>query len=296
MTPDQATYTLHTGSTPLLVSLPHAGTQIPAQLHARYQPWALNVPDTDWHLPQVYAFARTLGASVIAPVYSRYVIDLNRPPENTPMYPGANNTELCPTRAFTGEPIYRPGQAPDEAEIAARVSAYWLPYHDALAAELARLRATHGYALLWDGHSIYSTLPWLFDGRLPDLNMGTAQGTSCDASLRAALMSTLAHEATTQQLTQVTDGRFKGGYITRHYGRPTERVHAVQMEMAFDTYMDEALMPTRPDQAWPDAASAQAARDATGQVSSYQLDAARCARLQPVLQALLSTMLSWRPQ
>jgi N-formylglutamate deformylase len=257
---------LHRGTAPLLVSLPHVGTAIPEALRARLVPRALDVEDTDWHLERLYAFAKTLGASVLVPVHSRYVVDLNRPPENTPMYPGANNTELVPTRFFTGEPLYLDGRAPDDAEVAARRETYWRPYHDALAAELERLRAAHGHAVLWDGHSIKGELPWLFDGRLPDLNLGTAGGASCAASLREALMRVLGAQ---RAYTHVTDGRFKGGHITRFYGRPAEGVHAVQLEMCWSTYMAEQ--------------------------APYVVDPAREARLVPLLRTLLQTCLDWRP-
>lgn len=260
-------FTLHRGRTPLVVSLPHVGTAIPPDLAPRLVERALAVEDTDWHLGQLYGpLARELGASLIVPRFSRYVIDLNRPSENTPMYPGANNTELCPTRMFTGEPLYRGGQAPTDAEIAARLQRYWHPYHAALGAELQRVKAEHGHALLWDGHSIRSELPWLFEGRLPDLNLGTASGSSCDAALRASLMAVLDGQ---REFTHVTDGRFKGGSITRRYGRPAEGVHAVQMEMCWSTYMAEE--------------------------PPFVVDPARAARLAPVLRALLEAMLAWRP-
>jgi len=268
MTTADEVFTLRRGRTPLLVSVPHCGTRIPDELVPRYVPRALAVEDTDWHLDTIYAFARELGASLIAPRHSRYVIDLNRPPENTPMYPGVNNTELCPTRFFTGEPLYREGQAPDEAEIARRVARWWRPYHDALAGELARLKAAHGHALLWDGHSIASQLPWLFEGRLPDLNLGTVDGASCAPTLRTSLMRVLGRQ---HHFSHVTDGRFKGGHITRRYGRPHEGVHAVQMEMCFSTYMIAERPP-------------------------WTLDAPRVAtQLQPLLRELLEAMCAWRP-
>ena len=263
---NESVCTLHRGSTSLLLSLPHVGTAIPEQLKPLFVERALNVEDTDWHLQKLYDFARELGASVIVPRYSRYVIDLNRPPENSAMYAGANNTELCPTRFFSGDVLYRQGLAPDEPEIARRRDAYWRPYHDALGAELARLKTQHGYALLWDGHSIKSVLPWLFEGKLPDLNLGTAEGASCAPSLRSALMGVLQAQ---RSYSQVTDGRFKGGYITRHYGRPRDGVHAVQLEMCWSTYMAEA--------------------------APYVIDPRRAAVLEPVLRSLLETALAWRP-
>jgi N-formylglutamate deformylase len=265
---ETATFVLTPGTTPLLVSVPHVGTAIPDDIGAALVPRALAREDTDWHLDEVYAFARELGAGLLVPRYSRYVIDLNRPPENAPMYPGANNTELVPTRFFSGDPLYREGRVPDEAEVARRRDAYWRPYHEALAGELVRLRAAHGVAIVWDGHSIQTELPWLFPGRLPDLNLGTAAGASCAQALRATLMDVLAAQS---RFSHVTDGRFQGGYITRRYGRPAARIHAVQLEMALGTYMDEthAAYPVAP------------------------ADPLRLSRLRPVLRALLRTTLDW---
>ena len=165
-----APFRLRQGRTPLIISMPHVGHEIPEDQQSRYVPRALASEDTDWHLERLYgAIAEELGASLIVPRYSRYLIDLNRPPEDTPMYPGASNTELCPTRFFTGEPLYQDGQAPDAAEKDRRRQHYWLPYHRALTAEMNRVKSLHGFALLFDAHSIRSELPWLFEGRLPDL-------------------------------------------------------------------------------------------------------------------------------
>lgn len=233
-----ATFTLQRGSTPLLLSVPHAGTALPASLRERLVPRAAGVEDTDWHLERLYGFALELGAGLIAPTFSRYVIDLNRPREDTPMYAGVNNTGLVPTRFFSGDALYREGQTPLAAEVTQRVERYWQPYHDALDTELTRLRDIHGHAVLFDAHSIKSELPWLFDGTLPHLNLGTASGSSCAASLRSALGAVL---ATQQRFGHVVDGRFKGGYITRRYGRPAEGLHAVQLEMCWRCYLDEAL-------------------------------------------------------
>lgn len=260
-------YVLHPGNTPLLVSVPHTGADIPLDQRHRYVPQALAVPDTDWHLDRLYAFVRELGASLIVPRESRYLIDLNRPRENTPMYAGANNTELCPTRSFTGEPLYREGLAPDDAEIARRVHSYWQPYHDALRDELARLKALHGHAVLFDAHSINSELPWLFDGQLPHLNLGTVNGASCDLSLRVALVNVL---STQSHYSHVVDGRFKGGHITRCHGRPNEGVHAVQLEMSWRAYL---LDESRPE-AW---------------------NADKAAEVTPLLRQLVATMIDWRP-
>jgi N-formylglutamate deformylase len=257
------TFALHRGRRPLLVSLPHVGTEIPEDLRGNFTPHALEVEDTDWHLASLYALARQIGASLLVPRLSRYVIDLNRPPGNAPLYPGANNTELCPTRAFSGLSIYRDGHEPDAVEIDYRREVFWRPYHDALAEELARIRSKHGYAVLWDGHSIRSELPWLFEGKLPDLNLGTADGASCAPALRTLLGHVL---ETQQKYTHVVDGRFKGGYITRNYGRPGEGVHAVQLEMCFSCYMIEE--------------------------PPYMVDAGRAGRLLPLLRSLLLTALA----
>ena len=262
-----AVFSLYPGQGPLLVSMPHVGTLIPPELQPRLVERALQVEDTDWHLVALYDFVRESGASLLVPRHSRYVIDLNRPSENTPMYAGANNTELCPTRFFTGEPLYRPGLAPDATEIARRVATYWQPYHGALEAELTRLRQAHGHAVLFDAHSIHSELPWLFDGRLPDLNLGTVDGRSAAPSLRAALAQRLAAQ---DRFSQVVDGRFKGGHITRHYGRPEQGWHAIQLEMCWCCYMEER--------------------------APYVLDAGRAGRVRPLLQELVHTMLAWRPE
>ncbi len=259
-------FDLYPGDTALLVSLPHVGTMIPDDLRGNYVARALQVEDTDWHLEQLYAFVRELGAGLIVPRFSRFVIDLNRPPENTPMYAGANNTELCPTRFFTGDALYRAGQEPDGAEITRRRDTYWRPYHDALRAELDRIHARHGQALLFDGHSIKSELPWLFEGKLPDLNLGTASGTSCAPALRTALQQVLQSQT---RFSQVVDGRFKGGFITRSFGRPAAGRHAVQLEMCWSTYMREQ--------------------------PPYLVDPVRAQALAPLLRTLVHTMIAWRP-
>jgi N-formylglutamate deformylase len=255
-------FTLRQGSIPLLVSMPHIGTQIPVHLQAGYTARALQVEDTDWHLAQLYDFLPALGASVLQPRLSRYVIDLNRPPDDAPMYPGASNTELCPTRFFTGDALYLPGCAPDAAACAQRRRDYWQPYHDALAAELQRLVQLHGYALLWDAHSIRSAIPWLFEGTLPALNIGTASGDSAHPAIAQAVMAVC---GVAGRFSHVLNGRFKGGYITRHYGRPDQHLHAVQLEMCQNLYMQEA--------------------------APFAYDAALAAQVQPTLRAMLQAAL-----
>lgn len=253
---------LHQGQAPLLVSLPHDGTRVPADIAARMTASARRVPDTDWHVSRLYEFARGLGASILVPTHSRYVVDLNRPPDDTSLYPGQNTTGLCPVTQFSGEPVYLPGAEPDPAEIAHRVETYWRPYHDNLDAELQRIRGQHGRVVLWEGHSIRGTLPFLFEGRLPDLNLGTAAGHSCSPQLARRLAGVLAAHP---QYSHVVDGRFKGGYITRHYGAPETGVEAVQLELAQRTYMDE---------------------------DSFAWDAPRAGALQQVLRALLQAALA----
>jgi N-formylglutamate deformylase len=243
--------------------MPHVGTGIPDGLRAGYQDRALAVEDTDWHLGRLYGFAGELGASVLQPDLSRYVIDLNRPPDDAPMYPGASNTELCPTRFFTGDTLYREACAPDADGRAQRRERYWQPYHDALAAELARLKSLHGYALLWDAHSIRSQIPWLFEGVLPDLNIGTAGGASAHPAVEQAVAAAARRHP---GYSHVVNGRFKGGYITRHYGCPSQNVHAVQLEMVQKAYMRE----TPP----------------------FDYDEALAAKVQPVLRDMLESMLA----
>jgi len=254
-------YTIHQGSRPLLVSLPHDGSLIPEAILERMLPSARRAPDTDWHVARLYDFAREVGASVIVPRYSRYVVDLNRPEDDVSLYPGQNTTGLCPAVQFSGEPVYLPNNEPDAAEVAARVEQYWRPYHNALAGELARMKAGHGSAVLWEGHSIRSTCPFLFEGRLPDLNLGTAAGASCSPALTQRLIAVLERQ---DRYTHVVNGRFKGGYITRHYGQPDNGIDAIQLELAQLNYMDE---------------------------DSFIYDERKAAELQAVLQALLAAVL-----
>ena len=232
------TFTLQRGTAPLLISLPHDGSFIPADIAARMHPSARRSPDTDWHVGRLYEpLAQALGASVLKPLASRYVVDLNRPADGHALYPGQNETGLVSTIGFDGEPLYLASAAPDAAEIKRRVNDYWQPYHQALAQELARLCAEHGRAVLWEGHSIRSHVPMLFEGQLPDFNLGTAAGESCSEVLQARLRDCLTSQET---FTVAINGRFKGGYITRHYGRPEAAVQAVQLELAQLNYMDEA--------------------------------------------------------
>ena len=231
-------FIFHQGTAPLLISMPHVGTHVPPSIAQRLTTEGREVHDTDWHLPLLYAFAKDMGASILQATHSRYVIDLNRPPDGASLYPGQSVTGLCPLDTFNDTPLYLAGQAPGEAEIAARREAIWRPYHDQLAAELARIRVAHGVAVLWDAHSIRSRVPRFFDGKLPDLNLGTADGASCDSALAQQLLA-IARGAS--GYSAVLNGRFKGGHITRHYGQPVRGVHAVQLEMTQCSYMQESM-------------------------------------------------------
>ena len=226
------------GTRALLISMPHVGTFVPPALAARFTDEARRVPDTDWHLERLYDFAAELGASVLVATHSRYVIDLNRAPDGASLYPGQSVTGLCPVDTFDDTPIYAAGDVPGEVEIAARRDAVWQPYHAKLTEALAQIKAQHGVAALWDAHSIRSVLPRFFDGKLPDLNLGTGKGISCDPALAQTLLA-IAERA--PGYTGVLNGRFTGGYITRHHGNPAQNVHAVQLEMTQSSYMQEAL-------------------------------------------------------
>lgn len=224
------------GSIPLLISLPHDGSAIPPEIADGMSAVARSSPDTDWQVAHLYDFARELGAHMLRPRWSRYVVDLNRPPDGAALYPGRRETGLCPTVMFSGESIYLPGREPDASAVAERVERYWRPYHQCLATQLETIRAAHGRALLWEGHSIRSECPMFFAGRLPDYNIGTGDGSSCTVGVQQALTAQLQSSA----VSHVVNGRFKGGYITRHFGRPEQGISAVQMEMAQACYLDES--------------------------------------------------------
>ncbi len=229
-------YRFTPGTVPLLVSMPHVGTAIPDTIAPRMTAAARSVPDTDWHVDRLYDFLEELGAARICATHSRFVIDLNRSPDGTPLYPGASNTELCPTSLFDDTPVYEEGQAPSTTEIAGRIEEYWRPYHQRLETELSALQDKHGIAILFDAHSIRSHVPRFFEGRLPDINLGTGGGSSAAPDMAAAAIEAAAEA---DGYTSVLNGRFKGGYITRHYGRPDKNVHAIQLELSQITYMEE---------------------------------------------------------
>lgn len=229
-------YLFSRGTKPLLITMPHTGTAVPADIAERLTPEAQGVPDTDWHIEKLYAFAHAMGASVLQANWSRYVVDLNRPPDGQSLYPGQATTGLCPVTRFDGGAIYHPGGEPSAEEIAARRERYWQPWHDKLAQTLAELRQQFSAVVLWDAHSIRSVLPQFFDGKLPDFNIGTNDGTSCSPELQKRIADI---SRSSPSFTAVENGRYKGGYITRHYGAPEQGIHALQMELTQSAYMTE---------------------------------------------------------
>lgn len=253
------------GDAPLLLSLPHTGVVIPDDVRGLRSQMLARI-DADCWVEQLYDFAPALGVTVLRTALSRTVIDVNRDPSGASLYPGQATTGLCPTETFDGEPLYAKGAEPDAEEIDRRRREYFEPYHDALRAEIARLRARHQHVVVYDAHSIRSRVPRLFEGRLPDLNLGTYDGLSCDAALAARVEAACADSG----FSQVTNGRFKGGWITRHYGRPPAGVHALQMELAQIAYMIET------------------AREPFG-----PYDSARAQPLRAVLQRLFDALLDW---
>ncbi|MHC1481354.1 N-formylglutamate deformylase [Frateuria aurantia] len=262
-THESPVFDLHQGAIPLLISMPHVGTLIPPDVAAAMTDIAVHVDDCDWHLDRLYQSALRQGASILRPFHARYVIDLNRPPDSANLYPGQDTTGLLPVDTFAREALYREGQEPDAAEQLRRRDLYWQPYHRALAAELARLRGRHGKVLLWEAHSIRSRVPRFFDGQLPDFNFGTVDGASAVDGLAEALVASVEAEG---RYSAVANGRFKGGYITRQYGRPDQGVHALQLELAQRTYMQE----TRP----------------------YAYDEGKARQLVPLVEDLLQTALA----
>jgi len=258
-------YDIQAGDGPLIFSVPHAGTDLPPDIAERLTPHARTLPDTDWHVEQLYDFAVELGATLIRANVSRYVIDLNRPPQNESLYPGQATTGLCPPIEFDGTPIYLDGKEVPEEDVVLRRATYWQPYHDRLTSEIARVKKRHGHALLFDCHSIASRVPRLFPGILPDLNLGTVHGASCAAALQERIAGIMQRSG----FTQIVNGRFVGGHITRHFGKPHENVHAVQMEKGQDCHLMND--------------------------GSNRLDPAKVAKLKPVLRRIAETMLAWRP-
>jgi N-formylglutamate deformylase len=261
------TYTFYSGNSPILISMPHVGTAIPSDIACNMTQHALQMPDVDWHLPLLYDMAKSLGASMLCTEYMRYVIDLNRSPDDISLYPGQDTTGLCPVDTFDKQPIYLEGKQLNETEIQNRIEQYWRPYHHKLQTELERIHSIHGIAVLWDAHSIASHVPRFFTGKLPDLNFGSADLQSCDESLQTAIASTMQKSAYAQKYSHIFNGRFEGGYITRHYGMPTVNIHALQLEMSPCIYMHEQ--------------------------PPYRYDAALAKGLKLLLGELLETCMTW---
>jgi N-formylglutamate amidohydrolase len=252
------------GSLPVLVSMPHDGVEIPDAIAATMTATGRAVPDTDWDLHRLYDFAPRLGFHVLGPRYSRYVIDLNRAPDNRPLYAGVRNTGLVPTTSFDDRPLYQPGHEPGDDAVRDRLGTYWRPYHDRIRAILDAMIERHGIAVLFDAHTIRSRVPRFFDGRLPDFNLGFVDGTSCDPALQSRLTAALGREGDGWL---VVDGRFKGGYITRHYGSPADGIHAFQLELSQATYADPEV--------------------------PYRYGESKAAEVKPVLEAMLASVMDW---
>lgn len=229
-------YIFHRGTEPLFITMPHVGTAIPSGLSSRFSDEACTVPDTDWHIEKLYAFARDMGASVLQAKWSRYVVDLNRPPDDQSLYPGQATTGLCPVVRFDGGEIYQSGQQPDATEIEERRGQYWQPWHDKLQEALNSIRDEFPRVVMWDAHSIRSVLPQFFQGKLPDFSIGTNDGQSCAPELEQRIAD-LAQQSS--PFTMVSNGRYKGGYITRHYAAPERGIHTIQMELTQGAYMQE---------------------------------------------------------
>ncbi len=251
------------GSSPVILAFPHTGTQVPPDILDRLNGEGRRLRDTDWHIHRLYD-GLLPGATTVRATFHRYVIDANRDPAGASLYPGQNTTALVPATDFDGAPIWRDGAEPDEADVTDRIARFHAPYHAALAAEVERVRALHGVAVLYDCHSIRSRIPFLFEGTLPDFNIGTDGGRTCDLAVERAAVETCAAAGA---YTSVLNGRFRGGWTTRHYGRPETRVHAIQMELAQVSHLATEAAP-------------------------FALDAAKAEPLRAVLRALLGRLAS----
>ncbi|KGD72098.1 N-formylglutamate amidohydrolase [Tatumella morbirosei] len=229
-------YIFHQGNKPLLITMPHTGTVIPEYIAERMTHKARSVPDTDWHIEKLYAFARESGASILQAKWSRYVVDLNRPPDDISLYPGQVTTGLCFVNRFDGGAVYTKGNNPDAGEIADRREKYWQPWHNKLQNTLTEMREEFSTVVMWDAHSIRSELPQFFSGKLPDINIGTNDGLSCHFDLQQKIFNIASQSP---PLTVVSNGRYKGGYNTRHYAQPDLGTHTLQMELTQSSYMQE---------------------------------------------------------
>lgn len=227
------------GDSPVILGQPHGGTFVPPDIAARLNDRGRALADTDWHIDRLYD-GLLPGATVVRALFHRYVIDANRDPAGASLYPGQNTTGLVPVTDFDGLPIWQPGADPSTDEVQARREAWHAPYHAALVEQIDRVRARHGVAILFDCHSIRSNIPFLFDGELPVFNIGTNLGLTCAPAVEAAVADPI-REAYPDQM--VLNGRFKGGWTTRHYGQPGQGVHAIQMEIAQRAYLSAEAAP-----------------------------------------------------
>lgn len=259
----QEPYRYFPGTVPVVMSIPHTGIYVPPTILERFTPAAKQLPDTDWHVERLYAFARALGVHLLAATHSRYVVDLNRAPDDASLYPGRFTTGLCPATLFDGTLLYEHGKTPDAGEIQQRTAQYWQPYHTKLAEVIATLRAQHNKVVVFDAHSIRSQVPTFFEGTLPDLNFGTSDGATASAELASELVTCAERSA----YSVVLNGRFKGGYITRYYGNPARGIHAVQLELAQKNYMQENF--------------------------PFAYEESKAKQLQKILRAILTKVMEW---
>ena len=265
---DWQAFDLHEGNSPLLISIPHSGTRLTAEVAQGMTPAAKALPDTDWHIPELYSLAPSLGASIVSANYSRYVIDLNRPEDDAALYT-SKTTGLFPDILFTDEPLFQTGQTPSAQHRKTYKQQVWQPYHHTIAQQLERIKQQHGYAILLDAHSIAGQVPMLFAGDLPHFNWGTNAGNSCAESI----LQVAQNSVNEGMYTQVSNGRFKGGYITRHYGQPQQGVHAIQLELSQDTYLQHGYQ----------------------QNGNYVLSDAKLGSVTAVINKLLKGLIAWCP-
>lgn len=256
-------FSVSRGNSCLVLAMPHTGTWLPPKALDALNVQGQELADTDWHINRLYEDL-VPDATTVRANFHRYVIDANRDPSGVSLYPGQNTTGLCPLTDFDNNPIYRDGCEPDADEIALRRETYHAPYHAAIAAELARVKAKHGIAVLYDCHSIRSHIPFLFDGTLPDFNIGTNQGMTCAAVMEEAVGEIC---SAAQDYSSTLNGRFKGGWTTRHYGQPDDGVHAIQMELTQSIYLESEAAP-------------------------FAYDDAKAVRLRPHLRTILETLIA----
>lgn len=224
---------------PILLSVPHCGTEFPQELKGQYKQHLINAPDdTDWFVNRLYDFAASMGITMIHSTFSRWVIDLNRDPESKPLYTdGRIITALCPSTTFAGESIYNDERKEvDQAEVKRRLGIYYAPYHDQLAKKIFELKNKFGKVLLWECHSIRKFVPTVHTEKFPDLILGSNDGKSAAPGI---IETTLEHLGKSP-FTLKHNHPFKGGYITRHFGNPSENAHALQLEMTKVNYMDDS--------------------------------------------------------